>query len=70
MVGAEFRTEGRKPDKTLAKEITKRCLERNLMLLTCGPWDNTIRFIPPLNVTEDQIDRAVEIVDEAIDQAI
>jgi 4-aminobutyrate aminotransferase len=70
MVGAEFRTEGRKPDKTLAKDVTKGCLEMNLMLLTCGPWDNTIRFIPPLNISEAQINQAVDILDKAIGQAI
>jgi 4-aminobutyrate aminotransferase len=31
------------------------------MLLTCGPWGNTVRWIPPLIVTEDQIDEAITV---------
>jgi 4-aminobutyrate aminotransferase len=60
MIGAEFR-QGRAPDKATAKAVAHACQERNLLLLTCGPWDNTIRWIPPLVVTEDQIDQALEI---------
>lgn len=68
MVGAEFRTPDGKPDKTTAKAIARRCLEENLLLLTCGPWDNTIRWIPPLIVTADQIDNALKIFERALQQ--
>ena len=37
MVGVEFRTPERKPDKATAKAVAHACLERGLMLLTCGP---------------------------------
>jgi 4-aminobutyrate aminotransferase len=55
MVGAEFTSPEGKPDKKAAKAIQQACLEERLLLLTCGTWDNTIRFIPPLVVTADQI---------------
>ncbi len=61
MIGVEFRTPDGKPDKAAAKAVVHACLERKLMLLTCGPWDNTIRWIPPLIVTERQIDDAAAI---------
>jgi 4-aminobutyrate aminotransferase len=61
MVGGEFRTLDRMPDKETAKEVVGACLEEGLILLTCGPWDNTIRWIPPLNVSEEQINRGLEI---------
>jgi 4-aminobutyrate aminotransferase len=47
MVGAEFRDSQRKPDKPTTKAVAHACLDRGLILLTCGPWDNTIRWIPP-----------------------
>ena len=66
MVGCEFRTKENKPDKALAKEIVHSCLDKKLILLTCGPWDNTIRWMPPLIVSNDQIDQALDIYQEAI----
>ena len=32
-----------------------------LLLLTCGTYDNVVRFIPPLVITDDQIHAAVRI---------
>ncbi|MGW8251858.1 MAG: aminotransferase class III-fold pyridoxal phosphate-dependent enzyme, partial [Anaerolineales bacterium] len=66
MVGVEFRTFDGKPDKKTAKQVVHNCLERKLMLLTCGPWDNTIRFIPPLVVNQDQIAQALEIFRDSL----
>ncbi|MCU0486065.1 MAG: aminotransferase class III-fold pyridoxal phosphate-dependent enzyme [Anaerolineales bacterium] len=71
MIGTEFRTvEGRKPDKTTAKAVAHACQDRKLLLLTCGPWDNTIRWIPPLVVSKDQIDTALGILKESLKEVI
>jgi 4-aminobutyrate aminotransferase len=61
MIGVEFRTTERKPDKATTKAVVQACFDRKLMLLTCGTYDNVIRWIPPLVVTEKQIDEAVDI---------
>ena len=66
MVGVEFRMPDRKPDKTTAKAVAHACLERGLLLLTCGPWDNTIRWIPPLVVHAEEIERGLAIFKEAL----
>ncbi len=66
MVGVEFRSPDGKPDKHAAKAAVQTCLENKLMLLTCGPWDNTIRFIPPLNVSREQVERALEIFESSL----
>jgi 4-aminobutyrate aminotransferase len=66
MVGVEFRTTERKPDKASAKAVAHACLERGLMLLTCGTYDNVIRWIPPLVVTAELIDQALSIFAEAL----
>jgi 4-aminobutyrate aminotransferase len=70
MVGAEFRTADRHPDKPTAKAVVAACGERGLLLLTCGPWDNTIRFIAPLIVTEKQINDALGIFAEALKEVV
>lgn len=70
MVGAEFRTADRQPDKTTAKSVVHACLDRKLMLLTCGSWDNTIRWIPPLVVNTSQINDALGIFREALEEVL
>jgi 4-aminobutyrate aminotransferase-like enzyme len=39
------------------------------LLLTCGSYENVIRWIPPLVVTPAQIDEALAIFAEALGQA-
>jgi len=67
MVACEFTTTEGKPDKPAAKAIVSSCLENGLLLLTCGPYDNTIRWIPPLIVRPEQIEEAVKIFEEALE---
>ena len=70
MIGTEFRDASGKPDKKTAKAVVHACADRNLMLLTAGPWDNTIRWIPPLIVTKDQMDEALNIFDSSLSAAV
>ena len=55
MIGIEFRTENHKPSQKIAKAFQKKCQENELLLLTCGPWENTVRLIPPLIITSEQV---------------
>jgi 4-aminobutyrate aminotransferase len=65
MVGVEF-TVGGLPDKDLTKSVQQACLRRDLLLLTCGTYENVIRWIPPLIVTAEQIDAALSVFEEAL----
>ena len=69
MVATEFTSDG-KPDKETAKSVQKACLNRNLLLLTCGTYENVIRWIPPLIVSEEQIIEAVSVFQEALAEAV
>jgi len=66
MIGIEFCDLIGKSSKEAAKAVTKKCFERGLMLLTCGPWDNTVRIIPPLNVSSNEVEEALEIIESAL----
>ncbi|HSR46914.1 MAG TPA: aminotransferase class III-fold pyridoxal phosphate-dependent enzyme [Anaerolineales bacterium] len=66
MLGAEFTSADGRPDKAAAKQVVHDCLDAGLVLLTCGPWDNTIRFIPPLTVSEAEIGEGLAIVSDAV----
>ena len=72
MVATEFtRPEGakRQPWTDRAKAVVKASLNNNLMLLTCGSYDNTVRWIPPLIVTEGQIKDALEMFKKALEDS-
>ena len=45
-------------------EVLDACRQRGL--LVNNPRPNAIRLMPPLNVTDDEIDRACDILEEAI----
>lgn len=45
-------------------DLVLNCFHKGLLLLGCG--ENSIRFSPPLIVDTDQIDTAVDILDEAL----
>ncbi|MDR6227354.1 aspartate aminotransferase family protein [Desmospora profundinema] len=66
MVGCEFRDGNGKPDGKKASEIRRRCLEKGLLLLTCGTHDHVIRWIPPLVVTEQELHHAVSLFAESV----
>lgn len=67
MVATEFTSPRGEPWTERAKAVTKAALDRDLMLLTCGSYDNVIRWIPPLVVNEQQIKDALGAFGEALD---
>ncbi len=66
MVATELSRDG-EPDTDTAKAAVKAAYERGLLLLTCGTYDNVVRWIPPLVVTPEQIDEALTIFAAALD---
>jgi 4-aminobutyrate aminotransferase-like enzyme len=52
------------PDGARVAAIIAHCRdESRVLLMNAGTWGNTIRFMPPLVVTEDEIDLALDAVD-------
>jgi 4-aminobutyrate aminotransferase len=70
MVGVEFTGPDGKPDKPSAKAVQNACLDEQLLLLTCGTWDNIIRFIPPLVVTAEQIEDGLARFERALHKVL
>ncbi|WP_425427185.1 aspartate aminotransferase family protein [Sulfurihydrogenibium subterraneum] len=52
------------PKDIPAKEVMKKALEKGLIVGTAG--ENTLRFVPPLIITEKQVDEAVDILKEVL----
>jgi predicted acetylornithine/succinylornithine family transaminase len=49
-----------------AKDIVTAC--RDMGLLCCVAGDNVVRFLPPLNVKDDELEEALEMVGDALEQ--
>lgn len=64
MVGCEFAAGA--AGKTQATAIAKRCVDAGLLLLTCGTHGNVVRWIPPLVVTEAELDEGLAIFERAV----
>lgn len=66
MLGNEFSNSDGTPDSTTAAKALKAAAERGLLLLSCGAYGNIVRMIPPLVVTNDQIDEALTLWADAV----
>ena len=65
MIGIEFMRDGR-PAPEIAAHVQRRCVERDLLLLTCGIDDNVIRLLPPLTIGEEDLDRGLSILEQCV----
>lgn len=65
MVGLEFMHEGQ-PAKHYVTELQERAVDAGLLLLTCGRDGNVIRLIPPLTITEDELDQGLTILESCM----
>lgn len=48
----------------LPPAVIKLCRERGVLLLTCG--NSTVRFVPSLIVTKEQIDHACDVLESVL----
>jgi 4-aminobutyrate aminotransferase len=68
MIGIELvkDPESREPDADAMKFVSQYALEHELIVISCGPDRNVIRFIPPLITTGDELDQAIDTIDTAL----
>lgn len=64
MIGVELVEENRDPATEKCGMVIKNALERGMILLSAG--DSVVRFVPPLIITKEEIDRGVEIFEDAL----
>ena len=51
-------------DETL--QVTNECFKRGLVAIRAGLFSNCIRFLPPLNISDEQIDEGMAVIGEAL----
>ncbi|MGW8249241.1 MAG: acetyl ornithine aminotransferase family protein [Anaerolineales bacterium] len=66
MIGVEFIKDGvsKEPAEELRDQVVMGAYQRGLLLLGCGK--STIRFAPPLCVTKQEVDEALERFEDAL----
>lgn len=69
MIGVEFVDPASgEPDHDLAELVMTESFRKGLLVLTCGP--STVRFCPPLVLTREQADEAVERFALALEECV
>lgn len=58
----------RTPARALIDRLVTRAYHNGLLLLSCGV--STLRFMPPLCVTTDEVDEALDLLRNALDEAL
>ncbi len=68
MVGVEFVTDRttKAPDGALVDRLVARSADLGLLVLSCGPAHQVVRWIPPLDVSGAEIAEALEVFGEAL----
>ena len=70
MVAMELVTDraSREPASARTNEVLHFCHAHGLVLLKAGLYDNVIRLLFPLTVSEQELDRGLDILEGALDQ--
>ena len=54
------------PDGNIAKMIQHSCFQKGLILELCGPSDEVIKFMPPLNIDKPILLEGLDIFEESV----
>ena len=71
MMAIEFVKNGdpRQPDGELCHTIVANCAERGLVIISAGTYKNVIRILCPLVITDEQLKKGLDILEEEIKKA-
>ena len=65
-LGPMLALELREQSPDLAQKITGAAFERGLLLLSCGLYGNVLRLLPPLTVTDEELARGLQLLEESL----
>lgn len=57
------------PKPELAAAITKKAKEKGLILLSCGMYGNTLRFLMPVTIEDEILEEGLAILEESLKEA-
>jgi 4-aminobutyrate aminotransferase len=68
-LGPMLALELREPTPDAARATTAAAFERGLLLLSCGLDGNVIRLLPPLTASDEELERGLALLEEALGDA-
>jgi 4-aminobutyrate aminotransferase len=68
-IGPMLALEFADPTPDLAAAITAAARRRGLILLSCGIYGNVIRILVPLSISDEELTRGLELLEESLDDA-
>jgi 4-aminobutyrate aminotransferase len=68
-LGPMLALELRKPTPDAAKATTASAFDKGLLLLACGLYGNVIRLLPPLTASDEELERGLGLLEEALGDA-
>jgi 4-aminobutyrate aminotransferase/(S)-3-amino-2-methylpropionate transaminase len=57
---------GPQPDAARTATVARACHAAGLLVLTCGTYGNVLRFLPPLVISESELTRGLEILEQSL----
>ena len=68
MIGLEFvkDPETKVPYGDLVNDLVQACVQRGLMIEPAGRWGQVVRFLAPLVITDEQLERGLDLFEEAL----
>jgi 4-aminobutyrate aminotransferase len=54
----------KEPNAAAAKTFIAECIKRHLIIMGAGSFGNCVRFLPALNISDEDLDAAIAIFDE------
>jgi len=68
MIGVEFVTDrdSKRANGERCERVMQKCADLGLLVLNCGAEHQVVRWIPPLDVTSEEIGRALHIFERAV----
>lgn len=78
MIGVEFASPSTLPHdiaysadapKDMASRVAKKCIEKGMYLLTTSIYQ-VVRFIPPLNISQEDLAKGCKIFAESVEEVV
>jgi 4-aminobutyrate aminotransferase / (S)-3-amino-2-methylpropionate transaminase / 5-aminovalerate transaminase len=66
VLGAMLALELREQNGDASRAVTAKARELGLVLLSCGLYGNVIRLLPPLSATDEELEKGLAILEEAL----
>src|SRR5690606_26796799 len=71
MLAMEFvKEDGRTPDVKSVERVVEVARELGLILLSTGTYSNVVRLLPPINLSDDELEEGRGIIEKALEQVL